>query len=76
MARTKQEQQNQEQQECVVRNLVASGPGLWKYSHEGLAEKEAKGEGFFSAALERYGMREGDVVLVNAGNGNAFMVGV
>lgn len=61
---------------CDVKNLVSPGAGLWKYAHAGLTFEEAKNKAFFAEALEKFGMRAGDVVFVHAGNGTAFLVGV
>lgn len=61
---------------CDVKNLVSPGAGFWKYVHADISPREARVEGFFAEALEKFGMREGDVVFVHAGNGKAFLVGV
>lgn len=61
---------------CDMTKLAASGTGLWKYAQEGVTEEIVKDKAFFTEAVEKYGMREGDIVFVNAGGGKAFMVGV
>lgn len=61
---------------CRTENLAGAAPGLWRYAHENLAEKTAREPGFFAEAFARYGMKEGDVVVVNAGRGAAYVVGV
>lgn len=61
---------------CDVKNLVSPGAGFWKYVHADLSPEEAGVKDFFAEALEKFGMREGDVVFVHAGNGKAFVVGV
>ncbi|MCC8194349.1 MAG: hypothetical protein LIP28_06865 [Deltaproteobacteria bacterium] len=59
-----------------AKRLTSTGCGIWKYDAAG-ADVTAVGEsGFFATAFERYGMRPGDVVIVNAGDGNVFLVGV
>lgn len=56
--------------------LTGAGCGLWKYSAAGGDEAPARDAAFFAPAFGSYGMRAGDVVIVNAGNGNVFLVGV
>ncbi|MDL2272233.1 hypothetical protein LJC23_04285 [Desulfovibrio sp. OttesenSCG-928-I05] len=61
---------------CKPTLLVNTGIGVWKYSEAGVAREQVTDEGFFAEAFEKFGMRSGDIVLVNAGNGESFMVGV
>jgi hypothetical protein len=61
---------------CKADSLFRSGPGLWLYREPGVAESDARAAGFFAEARTRFGMRDGDIVLVNAGAGKTYMVGV
>lgn len=64
-----------------VKRLTGAGCGIWKYDARGADETAVRENGFFDAACERYGMRPGDVVIVNLGKNGAgksavFLVGV
>lgn len=59
-----------------AKRLTSTGCGIWKYDAAGADETAVGESGFFATACERYGMRPGDVVIVNAGGGNVFFVGV
>ena len=54
--------------------LCLVGNGTWRYATKD-DEETVRGEGYFDHLKVRFGMREGDVLLVNA-NGNAFMLGI
>ena len=56
--------------------LTGTGCGIWKYDASGMDRKTIAEGRFFAPAMDRYGMRPGDVVIVNAGGGNVFLVGV
>jgi hypothetical protein len=45
--------------------LVRVGQGFWTYRHRG-DPKDTQRPGYFADAFRRYGMRDGDVICVNA----------
>jgi hypothetical protein len=61
---------------CKPVFLHSAGFGLWMYREPGVNEEDARSAGFFADARTRFGMKAGDIVLVNAGAGKTFMVGM
>ncbi|WP_035066658.1 hypothetical protein [Nitratidesulfovibrio termitidis] len=55
--------------------LTLVGSGTWRYHTTDDDEEAVRSAGYFDHCAARYGMRPGDVVLVNA-RGAAFMVGI
>jgi 3-mercaptopyruvate sulfurtransferase SseA len=55
--------------------LHNAGLCLWMYREPGVAEADVREPGFFAGARTRYGLKPGDIVLVNSA-GKTFMVGV
>lgn len=56
--------------------LTGTGCGIWRYDARGADETAAGDAVFYAPAFERYSMKEGDVVIVHAGSGSVFLVGV
>ncbi|HEU6436134.1 MAG TPA: hypothetical protein VE028_01625 [Nitratidesulfovibrio sp.] len=63
----------QQQKQADAAGLCLVGNGTWRYATQD-DEKTVRGAGYFDHCASRYGMRPGDVVLVNS-NGKTFTHG-
>lgn len=56
-------------------SLLSTGNGVWRYSTVKHSLAEVKDKGYFEQLKARFGIRQGDIILINA-SGQAGVLGV